>query len=416
MTGPAMRLRTHVFEPGAKCPLDGIRVLDLSRLVAGNMLSLQLADFGAEVIKVEDPGVGDTLRHWKEFGDDHPEGVSAYWKVYARNKKSLTLNLRSAEGLDLLRRLVRHADVFIESFRPGTLENMGLGPDDLLALNPKIVVVRISGWGQTGPYRDHPGFGSLVEAISGFAAKNGSPGQPPTLPNMALADMVAGLYGAFAVTVALRSAQAEGGTGQIVDLSLLEPLLSILGPDAAVYGVTGQVPARNGNRISITAPRNVYRTGDGGYLALSGSIQKMVERIFHAIDRPELITDPRFLDNASRLANVDALDAIIQEFVARLTLDEALAHFRRLQVTVGPVYDVAQVIEDEHIVQREVLVQTPDQQLGMLATHNVVPRLSKDPGKIRYPAPRLGEHTAEVLAAVGVDEAALAGLRARGIA
>jgi crotonobetainyl-CoA:carnitine CoA-transferase CaiB-like acyl-CoA transferase len=404
-------MHTHSFEPEASCPLDGVKVLDMSRLVAGNMLSLQLADFGAEVIKIEDPDKGDTLRHWKEYADDHPEGVSAYWKVYARNKKSMTLDLRRTEAIDLLLRLIETADVFIESFRPGTLEKMGLGPDDLLARNPKLVIVRVSGWGQTGPYRDQPGFGSLVEAMSGYAAKNGFEGLPPMLPNLALADMIAGLYGAYATMVALRTAAAPNGRGQVIDLSLLEPLLSILGPDAAAYQITGQVPSRTGNRTSISAPRNIYKSKDGGYLALSASIQKMVERLFGAIDRPDLITDPRFLTNSDRLNNVTELDAIIQDYIGRYTQEENLAHFRKCQVTIGPVYDVAQLVNDTHIVERDILINLPDRQTGTLPMHNVVPRLSGEPGRLRRPAPELSEHTAEVLAAIGIDGAQLAALK-----
>jgi len=265
-------MHPHTFEPDAACPLDGIKVLDLSRLVAGNMLSLLLADFGAEVIKVEDPIGGDTLRHWKEYTEAFPEGVSAYWKVYARNKKSMTLDTRRREGIELILRLVETADIFIESFRPGTLEKMGLSPDLLLARNPKLVIVRVSGWGQTGPYRDQPGFGSLVEAMSGYAAKNGYENLPPMLPNLALADMIAGLYGAFSTMVAVKAAMAGPGGGQVIDLSLLEPLLSILGPDAALFQLTKEVPSRTGNRTSIAAPRNIYQSKDGGYLALSASI------------------------------------------------------------------------------------------------------------------------------------------------
>src|SRR5256885_1268446 len=212
------------FRPEATCPLDGIRVLDLSRLVAGNMLSLQLADFGAEVIKIEDPRKGDPLRDWRT------DNISVHWKVYARNKKSVTLNLRTAEGMDLLRKLASTARVFIENFRPGTLEEMGIGPDALHAISPKLIIVRGSGWGQDGPYRDKPGFGSLVEGMSPFAAKNGFADRPPVLPPLALADMIAGLYGANAVLVALREIEQNSGQGPVIGLPLLDPLFSILGP------------------------------------------------------------------------------------------------------------------------------------------------------------------------------------------
>ena len=408
-------MHSRPFESDASCPLDDIKVLDLTRLVAGNMLSLMLADFGAEVIKIEDPRVGDTLRHWKEYTAEYPEGVSTYWKVYARNKKSMTLDLRRAEAIDMLLKLAETADVFMESFRPGTLEKMGLGPQVLLARNPRLVIVRLSGWGQTGPYRTQPGFGSLVEAMSGYAAKNGFAGLPPMLPNLALADMIAGLYGSFATMVAVRAARAPAGAGQVIDLSLLAPLLSILGPDAANYQLTREVPSRTGNRTNIAAPRNIYKASDGNYLALSGSIQSMCERLFEAIGQPGLIDDPRFRTNSDRLNNVEELDAIIQDYVGRHTQAENVEYFRKCAVTIGPVYDIAQLVEDEHIVEREILVRVPDEQLGSVPMHNVVPRLSNTPGRLRRPAPDLGEHTGEVLRALGIDEARLTTLKEQGI-
>lgn len=373
-------------------PLAGVRVLDLSRLVAGNMLTLQLADFGAEVLKLE-PHEGDPLRHWQEGG------MSAYWAVYARNKKSLRLDLRSTDGKALLARLAPTAQVLVEGFRPGTMEAAGFGPDRLLDLNPKLVIVRVSGFGQTGPYRGRPGFGSLVEAMSGFAAKNGFADKPPALPNLALADMVAGLSGAFATMVALREAERDpGGRGQVVDLSLLEPLHSTLGPDAAIHRLTGRVPSRVGNRVSITAPRNVYPTSDGQWVALSASTQAMAERLFRAIGRPELIADPRYRTNSDRLDNVEALDAIVGQFMAARTLAENLAHFEAAEVTVGPVYDPAGFATDPHVQGRGVLVEVDDPECGRIPMHAPVPRLSATPGAIRRPAPRLGEHEAEVLA------------------
>jgi crotonobetainyl-CoA:carnitine CoA-transferase CaiB-like acyl-CoA transferase len=408
-------MKEACFTPDREAPLRGLRVLDLSRLVAGNMLSLQLADFGAEVIKVEDPQAGDTLRHWREAGPGHPRGVDVWWKVYARNKKSLALDLRPEAGKRALRALVPGAAVLIESFRPGTLEKMGFAPDALLALNPKLVIVRLTGWGQTGPYSSQPGFGSLVEAMSGYAAKNGFAGQPPMLPNMALADMVAGLYGAFAVLAAIREVEQRGGAGQVIDLSLLEPLLSIIGPDAAAYRVTGQVPSRTGNRTSISAPRNVYRTRDGGWVALSASTQGMTERLLRAIGRPELIEDPRFRTNSDRLDHAEELDEIILAFVGARTLEENLAFFRAQEVTVGPVYDIAQIVEDPHIVERGVLVEAPDEDLGRLPMHAVVPRLSATPGVLARPAPRLGEHTDEVLRSAGLAPDAIASLEREGV-
>lgn len=393
----------------APLPLAGVRVLDLSRLVAGNKLSLAMADFGAEVIKVEDPGTGDALRDWKAGGH------SVFWKVYARNKKSVTLNLRDDEAKAILLDLVATADVLIESFKFGTMEKLGLGPDVLLARNPGLVMVRISGWGQTGPYRTRPGFGTLVEAFSGLASKTGFPGMPPTLPNVALADMVAGLTGAFAVLAALR-ARDHGAPGQVIDLSLLEPLVSIIGPDAAIFATTGEVPVRIGNRLSVSAPRNTYRTRDGHWLAISASMQPMCERLFRVMGRPELAHDPRFRTNSDRMANVDALDHEVQGWVGAHDLDALVALCEREGITAGPVYDVRQLMENPHVVEREVLVDVADPDLGEIPMHNVVPRLSGTPGSIRHPAPRLGEHTADVLAEVGVDAPRLAGLRARGAA
>jgi crotonobetainyl-CoA:carnitine CoA-transferase CaiB-like acyl-CoA transferase len=381
----------HSHQSDSAGPLEGIRVLDLSRLVAGNMLSLQLADFGAEVIKVESPEGGDTLRHWRRGG------FELYWKVYSRNKKSVRLNLKNVSDRRLLLRLSRTAHVLIESFRPGVIEALDLTPTFLLETNPRLVIVRISGWGQTGPYRNRPGFGSLVEAMCGFAAKNGFPDKPPALPNMPLADMVAGLQGAFATMVALREAERPGGQGQVIDLSLLEPLHSILGPDAAAYRVAGSVPPRSGNRSSNSAPRSVFATSDGGWVALSASTQSMAERLFQAIGHPEFIQDVRFRTNADRLGNADILEGVIQEFISHRTLQENLAHFESAEVTVGPVYDAVQFEADPHVKARTVLVETPDDELTSVPMHAVVPRLSRTPGSIRRHAPRLGEHDDEIL-------------------
>jgi crotonobetainyl-CoA:carnitine CoA-transferase CaiB-like acyl-CoA transferase len=251
--------------------MTGVRVLDLSRLVAGNMLTHILADFGAEVVKVERPGVGDDLRQWRV------QVISLFWKVYARNKKGLTLDLRRPGGQDVLLALVRSAQVLVESFVPGTLEGWGLGPDVLLAANPRLVVVRISGWGQTGPYRDKPGFGTLVEGMSGFAAANGFADRPPVLPPLALADMIAGYAGASATVMALRRAEQSGGCGQVIDLALFDPIFAALGPMAAQYAVTGVVPPRAGSRSSLSCPRNVYRCKDGRYVSLSASVQAVAE-------------------------------------------------------------------------------------------------------------------------------------------
>ena len=395
------------LRPDAPCPLDGIVVLDLSRLVAGNMVSLQLADFGAEVIKVEPPGRGDPLRDWRV------EGHSLFWKAYARNKKSLTLDLRQAAGKALLLDLAARAHVLIENYRPGTLEKMELGPTVLHARNRGLIIVRVSGWGQTGPYASKPGFGTLVEGLSGFAAKTGHADREPILPPTALADLVAGLYGAMAVMIALREVEGKGGNGQIIDLALLEAMHSMVGSDAAAYTAFGIVPQRQGSRSNITSPRNVYKTRDNRWISISGSMQSMAERLYAAVGVPGMTKDPRFANNGARLAHPDEAEAPIRDFIAARDIAECLRLFEAAQVTAAPVYDIDQFVADPHVQGRQVVVDVPDDEVGHVTMHNVTPRLSATPGAIRRAAPKLGEHTAEILARIGVDGDKLAQLRAQ---
>jgi crotonobetainyl-CoA:carnitine CoA-transferase CaiB-like acyl-CoA transferase len=368
----------------SRLPLAGLRVLDLSRLMAGNMLTVQLADFGAEVIKVESEH-GDTLRDWTN------DGKPLWWKVYGRNKKSICLDLKSEDDRRKLMALVPQAQVLVESFRHGGMEAFGLGPDVLHAANPGLVIVRISGWGQTGPYAQRPGFGTLIEAFSGFAERNGFADKPPALPNLGLADMIAGLSGAFATMAAVREVEVNGGQGQVVDLSLLEPMVGVLGPDAAILHHTGKQPRRLGNRAENAAPRNAYLCADDQWMVMSGSTQRMAERVLASIGHPELVRDPRFKDNAARIANIEALDRLIGDFVRQRTLDENLAHFGAHEVTVGPILNIGQLAQDRHVREREVLVDVPDPELGVVPMHNVFPRLSRTPGRIRTTAPRLGQ-------------------------
>lgn len=387
------------FDPSLRGPLADVRVIDLSRLVAGNMLSAYLADFGADVIKVEREGKGDDLRSWRE------EGWDIYWKVYGRNKRSLVLDLKSDEGLSTLKRLLKHSHIFIENFVPGGLEKMGLGPDVLLEINPALVIVRVSGWGQTGPYKHKPGFGTLVEAMSGFAYLNGFPDRPPALPPLALADMIAGIYGAAGVLTALRVAEKEG-RGQVIDLSLFEPIFSVISSEAAKSSLTGQATMRAGNQSSHTAPRNIYVCSDGKYVAMAGSMQSMAMRILDTIGRPELKTDVRFETNDGRVKNRDELDGIISAFIGSKTQDENLALFEAAGVTVGPVYSVIDLLDHPYAREREAIVELEDKDIGSVPMHNIVPRLSESPGGFRYPAPRVGEHTADVLAELKSLEAA----------
>ena len=403
-----MTLKKRQYTPQAKGTLQGVRVLDLSRLFAGNLLTQFLGDFGAEVIKVEPPG-GDTLRAWQT------KGISTHWKIYARNKKSLCVDLHKPEARDIIFRLLPSASVFVESFRPGTLEAMGFHVEEILEENPKLVIVRISGWGQDGPYSRRPGFGSLIEGMSGFAAINGFADREPVLPPMYLADGVAGLYGAAAVLVALREAQKEGGRGQVIDLPLLDPLFAILGPQAAHYRLTGAVKPRTGSRSTNSAPRNAYRCKDGRYVALSASTQKMAARTLGAIGRPELIDDPRYRTNAERVKNAAELDALIGAFVAARTQAENVAFFERAEVTIGPIYDAAQILEDPHFTERELLADYPDEEMGAFPMQHVVPRLLGTPGAIRSPAPRLGEHNRELLSELGFDGTSYDQLKKTGV-
>ncbi|HEX4296793.1 MAG TPA: CoA transferase [Devosia sp.] len=382
------------FDPAAEGPLRGIRVIDLSRLVAGNMLSLQLGDFGADVIKVEPPQ-GDPLREWRE------DGHSLFWKAYGRNKRSLVLNLREAEDMAALRTLLQSADVFIENFRPGTLEQMGLAPADLLAANPDLVIVRVSGFGQTGPYAQFPGFGTIVEGMSGFAHRSGFPDREPLLPPLALADMIAGIYGASATVTALLARDRGLARGQVIDLSLLEPMVSVLGPEAAIYRTTGRVKERTGSASNTSSPRNVYRCRDGRYVALSGSTPAVARRVFEIIGRPEMNDNPRFATNTERVRNRELVDEAVGGWFARHDQEDALRIMRDSGATVGPIYSAADAAADPHFAGRGVIVDVDDAEFGTLPVHNILPRLSATPGVWRRPAPQLGEHTAEILAEIG---------------
>ena len=408
MSGAAAGLRRKAFDPAATGALHGLRVVDLSRLVAGNVLTKVLADHGAEVVKVEPPE-GDTLRAWRT------RGVSTTWKALGRNKLGVCLDLRSAEGAGVARRLARNAAMLVESFRPGVLEAMGLGPASLLEANPRLVVARISGWGQDGPFRHKPGFGTLVEGYSGFAAQNGFADREPVLPPMYMADGYAGLYGAAAAMIALRHAESGGG-GQVVDLSLFDPIFAMMEPQMANWRLTGEVKPRTGSRSTNSVPRNAYRTADGAWVCLSASTQGMTEKLFAAIGRPELAADPHFRTNADRLRHVEELDGIIAAFVAARGLDETLAHFDRAGVTIGPVMDAERLDGDRYVAEREALVEVPDAEMpgGWLPMHGAVPRLSATPGVLARPAPRLGEHNAAVLEPL-LGKAELARLRAAGV-
>ena len=386
-------------------PLENFKVLDLSRLAAGNMVSHMFADFGADVIKVEKPGKGDDLRNWQV------NDIAHWWSVYSRNKRSIALNLKKEEGLNLLKELVKSADVFIENFVPGTLEKWGVGPDKLLELNKDLVILRISGWGQTGIYKEAPGFGSLVEGMSGFASMTGEPNQKPLLPPLALADMVAGLTGFGAILMAIIASKKNQIGGQVIDLSLFEPLFSILGPWAASYKISGKIPPRMGNRSNVAAPRGIYKTKDNKFVSLSASMQSMWEKLAITIGVEELIKDPRFITNSDRLSNQDDLDDVISNFIKKFDRDPLLKVFSKEGITVGPVLDISEIIEHPYILDRNILIEHHNNEYGNILMHQAFPRLSKTPGKVKSSAPSIGENTNNILKEIGLTKSQIDKLR-----
>jgi formyl-CoA transferase len=386
-------------------PLENFKILDLSRLAAGNMVSHMFADFGADVIKVEKPGKGDDLRNWQV------NDIAHWWAVYSRNKRSIALNLKKEEGLNLLKELVKSADVFIENFVPGTLEKWGVGPDKLLELNKDLVILRISGWGQTGIYKEAPGFGSLVEGMSGFASMTGEPNQKPLLPPLALADMVAGLTGFGAILMAIIASKKNQIGGQVIDLSLFEPLFSILGPWAASYKISGKTPPRMGNRSNVAAPRGIYKTKDNKFVSLSASMQSMWEKLAITIGAEELIKDPRFITNSDRLSSQDDLDDVISNFIKKFDRDPLLKLFSKEGITVGPVLDISEIIEHPYILDRNILIEHYNNEYGNILMHQAFPRLSKTPGKVKSSAPSIGENTTNILKEIGLTKSQIDKLR-----
>jgi crotonobetainyl-CoA:carnitine CoA-transferase CaiB-like acyl-CoA transferase len=388
----------------ASGPLTDLTVLDLSTIVSGGTLTSLLADFGARVIKIEHPNGGDPLRTWGPFAG----GQSLWWKIVSRNKRSITLNLSRPRGQELLRAMAERADVLVENFRPGTLEKWGLAPDRLLERAPRLVVVRISGFGQTGPYRHRPGFGTIAEAMSGLVAISGFPDSPPLVPPMPLADEVAGLTGAMAALMAVHHRDTTNH-GQVVDVSLYEPLFRLLVPYVTQHQALGIRAQRIGNAFPDAAPRNLYQARDGTWIALSATSQRVFERLAAAIGRPDLLSDARFTDNAGRVSHRDALDAIIAGWMSARSGDEALARLEESGAVAGPVYDVPRILEDPHYAAREDIVSVPDPDAGDLRMVGVVPKFSETPGAVRSTGPALGAHNREIYSGwlgLGDDEIA----------
>jgi len=392
-------------------PLTGLRVLDVSTVYAAPITAMLLGDFGAEVIKVEHPD-GDPARTHGWSRDGH----GLWWKVIARNKHTVTLNLGTAQGQELLRRLVVDADVLVENFRPGVMEKWGLGPDRLLDVNPSLVMLRVTGFGQSGPYAQRRAFGTLMEAMSGFAHQTGHEDGPPTLPPFGLADGVAGITGAFAVLTALYHRDTRGGAGQVIDLSLLEPLLGILGPGPTVYDQLGLIPGRHGNRSPNNAPRNAYLTRDGRWVAISASATSVAERVMRLVGRGDLVREPWFGSAGERARRADLLDAAVAAWIGEHDLDDVVAAFDDAGAALAPIYDVEQMTHDPHVIDRETITTVPDEDLGPLRMQNLMVRLLDTPGRIRFPGRRLGQDNEEIYGELlGLDGDDLAKLREEGV-
>lgn len=391
-------------------PLDGLKVLDISTLFAGPLAATFMGDFGADVVKVEHPTRPDAARGHGPAKD----GVNLWWKTLGRNKRNVTINLGTPEGAELLLSLVADADVLIENFRPGTLERWGLGPEQLHAVNPRLVMARVTAFGQLGPYSDRPGFGSLAEAMSGFAALTGEPNGPPTLPPFGLADGIAALSTAYAVMVALRAADRDGH-GQVIDVAIIEPILMLLGGQITAYDQLGIVQPRTGNRSVNNAPRNVYRTEDGGWVAVSTSSQSIAERVMRLVGRADLITEPWFASGHTRAEHADELDEAVAGWIAARPTAEVVAEFARAEAAIAEVYDVRGILNDPQYKAIGTVQTVEDEELGPVKMQNVLFRLSSTPGNIRWAGRKHSRDTDEVLAEVGVTHEQLAALRERGV-
>jgi len=391
-------------------PLAGVRVLELGSLIAGPFCAKTLADFGAEVIKVEPPGDGDPLRRWRRMRN----GVSLWWQVQSRNKKSVTVDLRRPQGQEVVRRLARGSDIVIENFRPGALEKWNLGWEVLSKGNPKLILVRISGYGQSGPYRERPGFAAIAEAVGGLRYVTGFPDRPPVRPNLSIGDTLASLHGVIGALLALHHLKS-GGTGQVIDVALYESVFNVMESLLPEYDADGTVRERSGSSLPGIAPSNLYPCRDGSYVLIAGNADSLYRRLMSAIGREDLRDDPALAKNDGRAAQMDRIDAAIGAWTAERTQDEVLAAMEAAEVPAGRIYSAADIAGDPHFAARGMLVDSVAGDGEPLRQPGVVPKLSATPGAIRSAAPRLGEHTGEVLRAIGYGEAEIARLRGEGI-
>jgi crotonobetainyl-CoA:carnitine CoA-transferase CaiB-like acyl-CoA transferase len=403
-----------VSQPPAprKGPLVGMRVIDAGTMIAGPLAATQLADFGADVIKVELPGVGDSMRHWAPM----KEGLSLWWKVIGRNKRLITLTLSKPRGQELFRELVKSADIIIENYRPGTFERWGLGYAELAKINPKLVMVRVSGFGQTGPYATRGGYGTIAEAFSGIPSFTGFPDRPPTLPGFPMADSVASTFAAMSAMFAVYNRDHTSGLGQEIDVSLYEPLFRLVESQVIGFDQLDIVKQRQGNRLAEDSPRNTYATRDGRWIGISASSQRTFERLALAMEMPELIADPRFADNVSRCANDVALDEQIAAWFGKRDCGDIMALFEKAEVVAGPVLNISDIVKDPHYLARENIIGVPDEDFGSVRMQGVVPKFGSTPGEVRHAGRALGADNHEVFVdELGITENEFAALQAEGV-
>ncbi|MEO8283717.1 MAG: CoA transferase [Pseudarthrobacter sp.] len=392
-------------------PLSGVRVLDVSTILAGPLCCQILGDYGADVIKIEHPTMGDSMRGHGESKD----GVPIWWKEVSRNKRTLALSLSKPEGAEAFRKLAATADVVVENFRPGTLERWGVGPEVLHRLNPGLVLVRLTGFGQEGPYSSRAGFGTLAEAMSGFAHLTGEAEGPPTLPAFGLADSICGIAASSAALMALRH-RDQTGEGQVVDLSILEPIMTAVGPGPSIYQQLGIIGQRNGNRSTNNAPRNTYLTKDDRWVAVSTSAQSIAERVMWIVGHPEVIDEPWFKSGSTRVQHVEELDGYVGSWIRDRDREEVLEVFSEAGAAVAAVYDAKDIVEDPHIRATKMLIDVPDRDFGSVLQHNVMWRMSKTPGSIRFTGRDLGEDSESILHEIGYSSDDIASLRESGAA
>ena len=391
-------------------PLAGVRVLELGSLIAGPFCAKTLGDFGAEVIKVEPPGEGDPLRKWRKLRN----GTSLWWHVQSRNKQSLTCDLRRPEGQEIVRRLARRAHIVVENFRPGALEKWNLGWDALSRDNPKLILVRISGYGQTGPYRERPGFGAIGEAMGGLRHVTGFPGQPPVRPNLSIGDTIASLHGVMGALLALREAE-KTGKGQVVDVALYESVFNCSESILPEYDAAGTVRERSGSTLPGIAPSNLYPCRDGSYVLIAGNADSLYKRLMSAIGRADLRDDPALARNDGRAAQMERIDDAIAAWTSRFSQEEVLREMEKAEVPAGRIYSAADIAADPHYAARGMIEKIVASDGEPLKVPGIVPKLSATPGAIRSQAPKLGEHTVPILNELGFSAEEISGLKAKGI-